>query len=156
MSAQGKDRKTLGAVLIAVGLGIYLLRGGWLHGLSLLVILGTVFMVAYFVRRKLGLLIPGCILLGLGLGRMASASLSAVADPERLGLGTGFVAIYLIHRMYQGRAPWWPLVPGGLILLSAFDTTQSVSRFLLEHWPLALVAAGVLFLLTPLGGGRRD
>jgi hypothetical protein len=67
-----------------------------------------------------------------------------------LGLGLGFVAIYLIDVLVQNTARWWPLIPGGI--LSVVGATQlaegtAAAQTLARLWPLGLVAAGVLVLV---------
>src|SRR5688500_13461197 len=114
----GGSRALAGSVLVVLGLGLFALQlVGPPGDATALFLVGGLFVVAYFWRNVYGLLIPGCILLGLGLGR--------VGDLEAIGLGVGFLAIYLIDSVYRGRTHWWPLIPGvvlaggGVVRLSA-------------------------------------
>ena len=69
MSERKNRRMNAGLILIAVGLGLYLIdRVEGIGEEAVLLIIGTAFLIAYFVRKNFGLLIPGCILLGLGIG----------------------------------------------------------------------------------------
>ena len=64
-------RRRIGAgiVLIVVGVGLYLQQHYTRIGdEAVLLILGAAFLGGYFYKRQFGLLIPGCLLLGLGLG----------------------------------------------------------------------------------------
>lgn len=134
-------RKVAGMVLAVVGIALF-----WLNvteGASEAVILaaiGAALVAVYFAGQGYGLLIPGCILLGLGLGDLVGA--------EELGLGLGFLAIYGIGRMNRGRTAWWPLVPGGIITLYALGVRiRSVDTAIDKGWPLILAAVGVALFL---------
>jgi hypothetical protein len=125
-------------VLFLVGRSVYL--GGWIW----LVGLGAVFIIAYLSSRSYGLLIPGCILVGLGLGDALGQS--------SLGLGLGFVAIFVVDTLVKGRAShWWPLIPGVIIAgdalantrIGALGTLRSITT---DWWPLLLIGLGLLIL----------
>ena len=154
--ADVRQRRLLaGTILIVVGLLSYLNpRIDILRTEYLLVGLGAIFIVAYFVMRKYGLLIPGCILSGLGLGVTFDHSLRNVGDGPQLGLGLGFIAIYLIGFLLERRRQWWPLVPGTVLVLSGFDLTEDAAAYFFDHWELMLVVIGVLLVLGSLRGSK--
>ena len=143
------SRSLAGAVLIVLGLGLFALQlVGPPAEATVLFLVGGLLVAAYFARRLYGLLIPGCVLLGLGLGR--------VGDLELVGLGVGFLAIYLIDSIYGERTHWWPLIPGvALALVGASRLSGDALGVLAVGWPLLLVLAGLLLLATGLGLGRR-
>ena len=121
------DRKTsqinAGLILIAVGLGLFLIdRVEGIGPEAVMLVIGAAFLIAYFVRKKYGLLVPGCILLGIGIGQVGRESFLGFGESSSLGLAFGFIAIYVIARLYEGKTQWWPLIPGGvmLILVGAF------------------------------------
>ena len=149
MMEPGGNRALAGSVLVVLGLGLFALQlVGPPGDATALFLVGGLFVVAYLWRGLYGLLIPGCILLGLGLGR--------VGGLEPIGLGVGFGAIYLIDSVYRGRAHWWPLVPGMvLVVVGLGRISADALAALAVGWPLLLVLAGLALLATGLGIGRR-
>lgn len=157
MSQPNRQRLTTGLVLVLLGLGFFLLQR--VEGLGdevVLLLIGAAFLIGYFFQRSYGLLIPGCILIGLGAGGMINEDRLWWADAGwQLGLGAGFLAIYAIDRLYRGRTPWWPLIPGAVLVLVGLARTGPIFKFLLRNWPLLLVAVGVLILIGAFRQ-RRD
>jgi hypothetical protein len=120
-------------------------------------VVGGAFLVWYFYRRRYGLLIPACILLGLGLGEVGDWSGVDFHDFSAAGLGVGFIAIYVIDRLYRGSSPWWPLIPGGILLVRSLVSRNSgVHRYIEVGWPLVLVIVGLLVLAGAFGRRRHD
>jgi len=142
-----------GVTLIVVGLLLF-----WLDRVDLIgqetvfFVVGSVFLGAYLYGKNYGLLIPGCLLLGLGLGRSIGKA-DFVEHGVMVGLGVGFIAIYLIALLYERQSHWWPLIPGAVLLINAFSTFQSLMDFLFDNWPLALVVIGIIILLSTLRRG---
>ena len=154
MSDRRQRRMTAGAILIALGLGFFLIpRFEGFQAEYVLLGLGVLFMAGYFVRRRYGLLVAGGILLGLGLGEVFDSALARFGDGGQLGLGLGFVSIYAIALAAERRSTWWPLIPGGLLILSGLDRTEEVARYIFDNWPLALVVIGILLVLGGLKKG---
>lgn len=158
MDEQTRGQMTAGAILIVLGLGLFALQ--FMKGIGEAVILffiGAVFVAAYFYRRAYGLLIPGCILLGLGLGSVGEQSAFALGDFGLIGLGIGFVAIYVIDLIYRGGTHWWPLIPGlSLIVVGFAQSNANLMRLLAVGWPLILVLVGLLILAGAFGlTGRK-
>jgi len=148
MTDRKNRRMNAGLILIALGLGLYLIdRVEGIGEEAVLLIIGTVFLIAYFVRKNYGLLIPGCILLGLGIGNVGEGSLVGFGEPQMLGLGMGFIAIYVIARLNEGKSQWWPLIPGGVLVVMAIPGTHDFFAYVWSHWQLILVFIGVLILV---------
>jgi hypothetical protein len=105
------------------------------------------------------LVIPGCILLGLGLGSVGGSSISSVSEDTfvLLGLGVGFIAIWVIPLVYEGKSIWWPLIPGAiLIVVGLAEGSESIEKLLEVGWPLILVLIGLLILAGAFGlTGRK-
>ena len=85
----------------------------------------------------------GCILAGLGLGELIGWS--------SLGLGLGFIAIFVIDLLVRGKSHWWPLIPGVIITLDALGDRANVviaplRGLVANWWPLLLIAIGLLLL----------
>ena len=155
MGESGSRRVVLGGALVV--LGVLLLVGKRMHlGDSFwLIALGSMFLLGYFGMRSYGMLIPGGILTGLGVG--------AAAGHTGLGLGLGFISIFLIDTLIYrkgtnrsaGTSHWWPLIPGLIITGDAVTDLNpsffgSWTRVLGDWWPLVLVLLGGLLLVPPL------
>lgn len=149
-------RVTAGAVLIAVGLAFYLLRRvEGLGGEIVLGVLGLAFLVAYLWRRAYPLLVPAGILLGLTAGIYLDDVLAGSIEGVLLGLGCGFLFIYLVSLVYERRNVWWPLFPGGALVLISLPVTEEWAERAFENWPLLLVAVGVILVVAGLVRSKR-
>lgn len=141
-----RDRTLLALILIAGGvlflveqLGIFAFSG---FGDWVLLMIGGVFLYAYYNTRpgyRIGFLIPGAILLGIGIGQVISDT-SVVrsfvgGDISSLTLGLGFCLIWLLERKH-----WWALIPGGILIVSGLPGLVG------GLWPLALIGLGVYLL----------
>lgn len=160
-----------GLVLLGLGLVFLLWRVLSPTGALPLLVLGGTFTAVSFARGLRGFLIPGGILLGLGGGVVAAALLGRAsgmlgAAAIFAGLGAGF---WLIHAIERLRNPYgggfgFARVPGtvmlGIAAIFAAFGLLSVSfqalGFLLNFWPLLLIAGGLwLFLAGRRRGPRR-
>jgi hypothetical protein len=110
------------------------------------------FLFFSFWKHIYGLLIPGAILSGLGLG-IPFADLTNGAS-ILWGLALGFVAIMVVGRaLFNMRSPWpmFPAVPlfcvGAIIMIASLPSLFSVGML---WFPLLLIGAGLY-----LGWGRR-
>lgn len=153
-----KEPVLTGALLIILGLGIYLLQGTSVGSAVMFLALGGAFLAAYLYRREYGLLIPGCILLGLGLGlALEQRAGGLVGEPVPFGLGIGFLGIYAIDRLYTRSGSWWPLIPGGiLVFVGVAEDVHLVRWFFRRGWPLAIALVGAFILLRGLVGRQRS
>ncbi len=135
-----------GLILIALGI-LFLLGRTALSGAVFLGGLGAIFIIAYFGTRKYGWLIPGCILAGLGVGELMGWS--------SLGLGLGFIAIFVVDLIVRGKSHWWPLIPGVIISLDALNSRAGavlapIQGLINNFWPVLLIVIGVLLLFPNL------
>jgi len=146
--------RVLGLLLIGLG-GILLLALTTDVGGEVVVgFAGLAFLAAYATQRTYGLLIPGGILTGLGTGLLLE-SVGVGGDVAAFGLGAGFVAIAIIDQLVTpGRSAWWwPLIPGGVLLVSSAGSVTGIpdlGRYLL---PAVLIVIGAALLLRR-GGDR--
>ena len=149
MSDRRRRRTRIGFIMILIGLAFFLRpRFDFLDSEYILLLLGVVFLGAYLWQRRYGLMEPAGVLMGLGVGRLFDENLASFAEGTQLGLGLGFLAIYLVPLLYQRKSHWWPLIPGGVLILSAFEQTEKVARVLFEYWPLALIVVGALLVVV--------
>jgi hypothetical protein len=142
--------------LIIVGAALFLLqvtRGP--AEVVVFLVLGTAFLVGYFRSRAYGLLVAACILLGLGFGALGERSSIDFRSFSQFGLGLGFLCIFVIDTIYRGGAHWWPLIPGGILLVTSVGDTRAL-RLLVKGWPLILVLIGVVLLLRARRGSRQE
>ncbi len=157
MSDVRKRRLTAGAILIAVGLAFFLIPRFDVFEIEYLLLgLGLVFLVSYFASRRYGLLVPGGVLTGLGVGELADDAVRSFGDGGQLGLGLGFVSIYVIAYLFERRTHWWPLIPGAFLILSGLEMTEEAAEYVFNNWPLMLVLIGVVLLIAGLRSGKRS
>lgn len=158
MPDERQRRRIAGSVLIIVGLVLFLLQfvGGMHEGL-VLILVGVSFLVAYAYRPSYGLLIPGCILAGLGLGLTAERLGVAWGEPTVVGLGAGFVVIYLVALAHLRVNRPWPLIPGAILILVGVVPESDTLQWLFEvGWPLIIVVIGAFILLGGFWGARDE
>ena len=135
-----------GLILIVLGI-VFLLMQYFEFGPGLfLTLLGLVFLVPYALTRSYGLLIPGCILAGLGVGLIFERGFSTnITVP--IGLGLGFIAIYVVQLVVGRWSHWWPLIPGCiLVLVGLAEGVPQAATLLEKGWPLVLIAIGLAIL----------
>jgi hypothetical protein len=137
-----------GLILIALGI-VFLLAQFFEFGPGLfLTLLGLLFLIAYAFTRSYGLLIPGCILAGIGIGLALGRTLSRPDVTVTLGLGLGFVAMFLVQWIVAGSSHWWPLIPGVALSLVGLAELVPQGQYLLEKgWPLILIVVGLGLLI---------
>lgn len=145
-----------GVILIAIGCVIAAVTWFGAGGEIAVLVIGLVFLVVYAVSRTYGFLIPGGIMTGLGLGILAQPLFPSGYDgaPVLIGLGAGFVAIYVVDELVTRKVNrWWPLVPGlglltigTLIAAGAYGALDVVGTYAV---PVLLIVLGVWFLVRP-------
>lgn len=152
---------------IAAGLALIVLGGALLALERLdsspehlfLILVGGIFATAYFYRKAFGLLIPGGILMGLGFGLVYDDvypdSLFLVdGESAAFGIGVGFLLIYAISLVYERRNRWWPLIPGGFLVVASLPDFFWMDD-VLDFWPLAVMAVGALLLFRAVASRQK-
>jgi hypothetical protein len=143
-----RSQVATGIALVVIGLVALALQ--YLEGPGRAVVLllaGGSFIATYFWTDIYGLLIPGGILSGLGLGILGEWCELSVRDPNAIGLGIGFASIYVVERLYRRRAHWWPLIPGALLIVSGLGARFGDVGHILWRWsPAVLVLIGVVLV----------
>jgi hypothetical protein len=136
-----------GLVLIVLGIAFLLAQYFEFGPALFLILLGLVFLIPYALTRSYGLLIPGCILAGVGLGLVFDRPPLGTAIAVPLGLGLGFIAIFVLQLIVARQSHWWPLIPGSILVLVGIAEGVPQAQVLIEKgWPLILVLIGLLIL----------
>ncbi len=143
-----------GAILIAIGLFALLQQVAHFDlGLYFLPLLAVVFLLAGVLGRRSGLIIPGGILAGIGVGALLmEGPFKYLQDPERGGVfmitfAGGWLFITLASLLI-GRQILWPLIPAaflglfGIVLLAGQTTILNTIG-----WPIILIAIGLYLVL---------
>lgn len=142
-----------GSILILLGIGFFALQV--LEGFgdaAVLFLIGAACIAGYIFWNAYGWLIAGGILMGIGLDSIGESAVLAFSNFRPMGLGLGFVSIYIIDWIYRGRTSWWPLVSGGLLIMSGLASGNEVFQQLLSiGWPLTLIFIGLLLLAGAFG-----
>jgi len=155
----GRDpRKVTGAVLIVIGLLLFALQIATGITVTIMFLVGgAIFIAGYFNRQTYGLLIPGCLLVGMALGQLGEEYFDFVHNPNFIGLGLGFLAIFAIDKIHRGTTPWWPLIPGAVLLFMGVETGQlNLGTLISKGWPVVLIVVGLLYLTGKIGSRRDD
>lgn len=127
-------------------------------GLFFVPALGIIFLTWGLLTRTFGLVIPGGILGGIGLGIvLLEGPLAGLSEPAQgaiflLAFAAGWLLIALLSTMTTSGFQWWPLIPAavlGLIggLLVAGEAGLQVLKVIGFAWPVALIAAGAWIVL---------
>ena len=147
-----------GAALIAIGLLLFVgqFANSAQLGLLFLPALGFIFIAWGIGVHRFGLMIPGGILSGLGLGAFMAASLGTLPVETRgasvlLSLAAGFAISTPLSLFFSPRAQWWALIVAGFLALAggalliggaAVDALQLAGYL----WPLVLIALGTCLI----------
>lgn len=154
MSAQ----RVAGAILLLVGVVLLVFTVTDADGSWLLPIVGGAFLVGFAVTRSYGLLVPGGIVTGLGIGVVLVETQGMPQGVVPLGLGVGFLAIAVVHLLTGGGKTgwwWWPLIPGGIITTVGATALSDVdvAAFVV---PGVLIVIGLALILGGVGRRKRD
>lgn len=155
MSREDVTRVTPSVVLIVLGVVFLVSRFVAVQDWFWLLVIGAVFIVSYWLTRGYGSLIPGAILVGLGTGLYLSGG-----SGEKgwyfipLGLGLGFILVYILDFFYSHASSWWPIIPGLLLLAIGLPgliwSFSPISYRVWDFWPLILIAIGSWILYEEL------
>ncbi|MDQ7839729.1 MAG: hypothetical protein RDU83_01720 [bacterium] len=145
-------RYVQGLVLIVVGVVLLLAMRAYPIGDQSVLVVGALLLVAYAFTGRYGLLVPAGILTGLGAGIAARDWVGADRAPVLLGLGVGFLFVYVVDLARSGRqaAEWWPLVPGGILVavgLLRVLRGAGIMQVMAAWWPMLLIVLGIWLLV---------
>lgn len=144
-----------GAILVAIGL---LTLVAQIPGIEIdfyfLPALAAIFFVAGFASRSVGLLIPGGIVMGVGVGAMLTELPlygAAEGGAFMLGLAGGF-ALITVSALFLRKVMYWPLFPAAFIALFGLallggEAGLSALKLVRYIWPVALILLGGALIL---------
>lgn len=152
-----------GVLLIAIGVLFFVNQFFDLPGLESLATffvmgLGIFFLAWGVISHNDGLMVPGGILTGIGLGIVLIAGPLNLGDGDLSGavfmgaFALGWVLITIFTALFTEKTHWWPLIPAAIMaIISGAILVQGPFMFALEWlgklWPLALIAGGIAILL---------
>ena len=120
---------------------------------SFLLLMGVAFLVWAALVRSPGLLVPGGVLVGIGVGTLLRAEYGNGAF--LLSMAGGFLLIATLSRILFGRekACCWALWPAaglaiaGCLQFAGSDVRQSL-RAVQPFWPYVLIAVALFLLFS--------
>ena len=166
-----RHRRSAGAALIGIGLLVFIRQVARSDMLDLLFLpaLGLIFLLWGSATRQVGLLLPGGVLGGVGLGVLVADRLRGHVGDEAAGglfllcFALGWAGITLLSAFFTARTAWWPLIAGGVIaalgglallggsgrgvLAAIGGPVVPVLALVRDLWPLGLIAVGLSLIL---------
>lgn len=144
----------LGSVFLLSG--IFALLGNFLKlpifGILFLPSLGLIFIIWSILSKDSGLLIPGGILEGIGLGIVFVTSIKGVEELSKgglffIGFAIGWLLIVILSKLFFKKTVFWPLIPGAFMFIFGiliFLGTKGINflKNLNLIWPIILIIAG--------------
>jgi hypothetical protein len=149
-----RGRRVAAVVLLTVaGFALLAPHVTWSWRGGLLLPMGVVFLIWAALVRSPGLMVPGGVLSGLGVGLALAPGFGPAA--LLFGLAGGFLLVGALNRLVLGRRfalwPLWPaagLTLAGVVVLTARDHRE-VWRVAGEYWPYAAISVALWLLLAP-------
>jgi len=155
-----RNRWIAGIALIAIGVLVLVAQFSKsdLWRLLFLPGLGLIFLIWGSAVRSVGLLIPGGVLSGIGLGAYLMEGPLSYLEGEAegavflLSFAFGWALITLLSALVCRETHWWPLIPGGIMtLIGGALLVGGPALTALEWsgkaWPLILIGLGAYLLL---------
>jgi hypothetical protein len=152
-----------GAVMAALGLWLVRTPAGIFE---LVLYMGVALALAFIgwgiVYRLFGLIIPGCLLLGIGLGLYEAWGVAR--EPNGLvqtgtmlvwfALGWGLIVLF--GRILMDKLVWWPLIPGGVLAMTGWGlyiggSPDNALYFISNSGSIGLIIVGLYLLLLKKG-----
>lgn len=154
-----KNSPTAGIILVGIGLGLLIFQVTNL-AMYFPLVLGATFLAAGMLTRKAGLLIPGGIIGGVGLGAVAVDSdwffpTGAVETGGVIlvAMALGWFSITVLSKIFTSETQTWALIPGaimafigGLILMGS--NGLRILEIAGKYWPAILVLIGLAILFN--------
>jgi hypothetical protein len=130
--------------------------------LYLVTSLGVMFLIWGIATRKIGLIIPGGILSGIGPGVFLGFGKSGVINGLTgtgimlVYFGLGWVIISVLSIVVYRKFLWWPLIPGGIMAITGWSLylggdPHNAINFISNTGSLGLIIFGIYLLLWRWG-----
>jgi hypothetical protein len=114
------------------------------------------------LKPLMGLIIPGCLLLGAGVGiYLAWAEVLESTDLAQTGImlvffALGWVLITLFARLVTTKLIWWPLIPGGILAVVGWGlyiggNPNNALSFISNTGSITLILFGIYLILLRRG-----
>lgn len=129
--------------------------------------LGIVFLLWGITEKKLGLIIPGSLIATMATGVYMGWGNSQ--QPEGLQesgtmlvwFALGWMLIVVLSRVVTKRIVWWPLIPGGIMLMVGSGlyiggNPGNTLDFLGNTGSIGLILFGIYLILLKFGMNNRD
>lgn len=161
---RGEHRLAAGIALISIGIAILLTR--WLNFDDYLALLIGAGLLGWGVlSRRAGLIIPGGVLTGIGLGILVSEGPWTIPAVNQNGLflicfALGWFLITLLTGLFTGCTLWWPIIPGGIMAVLGGAVLLTGNVRIIEQLPtlipsLILILIGIYLIIRWSRGVRR-
>ena len=147
-------RLVAGIILVLIGAATLLQR--WLDiGNYIVLLIGAALLLWGSVSRKTGLIIPGGVMSGIGLGILAMQApwhfpVEAQSGIFLVCFAMGWFLITLLTSLFTC-TQWWPLIPGGIMALigGAILVTNGAIPWLDLNvvYAVVLIVVGVVLLV---------
>lgn len=159
---------SFGFFLILIGLVFFAGRFFDNFGLMVMPALGLGFIAWSIASRNIGLLIPGGILSGIGLGTVLLESnwvtrmeLSDDGGVFLVSFALGWFLITLLSILVFQKPMWWPMIPGGIMAvigsgLLVDERILGIFSIFGNFWPLILVAVGIYIIWRQYEGSNKE
>jgi hypothetical protein len=145
-----------GGVLILVGVLFLVAQLVPTFGQFVALIVGLGLLAAFALTRAYGLLVPGGIVTGVGVGILLAANTTGpLAGALFLfALAVGFVLVWALGLATHVQPPggWWPLIPAFFLALAGLITVvgQNLEWLWQYGWPVILIAVGGFLIVRAL------
>lgn len=167
-TGESRNRIVGGIALIILGLialAAQFIDIGETAGLLIVPVLGIIFLLWGLLTRQSGLLIPGGILSGIGLGILLITGPYELANEEiqggafMLAFATGWFLIPILATIFTGDSHWWALIPGGIMALIGGGllfggAALTVLEYAGKLWPVVLILGGIYLILRRSTTGK--
>jgi hypothetical protein len=157
LSENGANLQKIAGGVILILAGVMLLLARWLDiGMFLVLLMGAAMLTWGAISRRVGWIIPGGLLSGIGLGILALEGpfkLAALSEAPSGGVfmlcfALGWFLVALVSRLVACKTMWWALIPGGImavlggvmLLGGEWLKLLELSNFV---WPVAMILAGI-------------
>ena len=162
------DNVTGGLILIAIGALVLFFKNvevilPEIADILFLPTLGALFITAALISRKVGLLIPGGILLGIGSAAFLNENplgwffLNDINDGATFFFcfAAGWLTIPFFSTFISREIQWWALIPAGIMALIGGAVGfgglfLTVLELLGNGWPVILIAVGLWSLVETM------